>query len=335
MKQRLNIIVLSDISSDPTGQDFGKELETDEAWKTEHDVLAALQTLGHTAQLICLYKSIQPLLDAIAAQKPDLIFNLVEQFDDNPVFEKNIAALIELLGIPITGTGTVGLTLCKHKGVAQSLLAYHRIRVPKFTVFHRGETIRRPAKMEYPLFVKGLRIEGSVGIAKSSFVENDAELKERVLFIHDHLNQDALVEQYIDGRECYVSILGNTRLTAFPLRELDFGKIPPDEPRFATYKIKWDEDYRKRWKIRYRFATDLPAGLERQIHNVCKRAYRILQIRGYGRLDVRVRADGQIFLLEANPNPFLSSVEDFAESAEKGGLTFEALIASLLRLALA
>jgi D-alanine-D-alanine ligase len=333
MKKSLDILVLTDVSVDPTNQDFEKEVKTEEIWQTEKDVLAALKSNGHTVRLVCIFNSIQPLIDAVNAQRPDLIFNLCEQFNDQPIYEKNIAACIELLGIPMTGTGPVGLTLCKNKGITQSLLAYHRIRVPQFAIFRRGDRIRRPARLKFPLFVKGLRIEGSVGIAKSSFVETDAELAERVEFFHTKMDQDALVEEFVDGRELYVSIMGNTRLRVFPFREITFGKMPPDAPRFATYKMKWDQEYRRHWNIRYTFAKDLPEDLARRITHISKRAYRILQLRGYGRMDLRVRPDGTVFVLEANPNPFLSSEEDFAESAKKTGLTFVQLIERIVRLA--
>lgn len=333
MAQTLSIIVLSDVSANPAEQDFSQELLTED-WKTERNVMTALTALGHAPRLVCVYNSVQPLLDAVQAQRPDLIFNLAEQFNNNPSFEKNLAALLELLGIPFTGTSSAGLTLCKDKWVTQTLLSYHRIRVPKFAIIHRGQKICRPARLTYPLFVKGLSIEGSVGIAKSSFVTNDAELKERVEFIHTRISQAALVEQFVDGREFYVSILGNHRLQVFPLRELTFGELPPDEPKIATYKVKWDEDYRKRWKIRYQAARNLPDGAEDTIRRLCKRAYRLLQLRGYARFDIRLRDDGQVYILEANPNPFLANDEDFAESAAKAGLTYDTLIERIVGLAL-
>ena len=334
MAKPLSIVVLSDVSADPANQDFSAELKT-ESWKTERDVMAALQSLGHHAQLVCVYNSLQPLIDAIREHRPDLVFNLAEQFNNNPNFEKNLAALLELMGLPFTGTGAAGLTLCKDKWVTQTLLSYHRIRVPKFAIIHRGQTIRRPARLSYPLFVKGLSIEGSVGIAKSSVVNTDAELSERVQFIHDRLGQTALVEQYVDGRELYVGVLGNTRLQVFPFRELTFGELPPDEPRIATYKVKWDEEYRKRWKIRYQSARGLDDRIAEKIRRTCKRAYRLLQLRGYARFDIRVREDGTIYVLEANPNPFLAKDEDFAESAAKAELSYNTLIERIVQLALA
>ncbi len=334
MAKPLYILVLSDVSADPTDQDFSEELKSED-WKTERDILVALKHLGHEARLVCVYNSLQPLLDAVHERRPDVVFNVAEQFNNNPNYEKNLAALLELLNIPFTGTGSTGLALCKDKWVTQTLLSYHHIRVPKFTIMQRGQKIYRPARLTYPLFVKGLSIEGSVGIAKSSFVTNDTELQERVEFIHARLEQAALVEQYVDGRELYVSILGNHRLQVFPMRELTFGELPPEEPRIATYKVKWDEEYRKRWKIRYQATRDLPDGAEEKIRRLCKRAYRLLQLRGYARFDIRLREDGQIYILEANPNPHLSKDEDYAESAAKAEMPYDLLIERILQLAVA
>jgi D-alanine-D-alanine ligase len=164
-------------------------------------------------------------------------------------------------------------------------------------------------------------------------VETDEQLVERVAFIHEKFQQDAIVEEYIHGRELYVSVLGNDRLQVFPIREMLFQEIPPDEPRFASFKAKWDEDYRKRWGIRNCFATDLDAALVKKIERVCKRIYRLLALTGYARIDLRLTADGQIVFIEANPNPMLAADEDFAQSAAKAGLAFPQLVEKLLALA--
>lgn len=331
--KRLRIMILGDISSPPPAdQDFSAELPT-ETWACERQVIQALHALGHQARLICLYDRIEPLLDAIHAERPDLIFNLTEQFHDQPFMERNIAGLIELLGIPYTGTGPTGLMLCKNKALTKKLLSYHRLRTPHFAIFHRKQPIASVKQLRFPLFVKGIREEASVGIAQASFVEDEAALRERVAFVHEHLAQDALVEEYIDGRELYVSILGNERLQILPLRELHFGTIPEDGPRFATFTIKWDEAYRKRWEIASRPATDLPQELLAQISTICKRAYRVLHIRGYGRIDIRLTADGQVYILEANPNPHIANDEDFSLAAQAAGLDYEALLARIIRLA--
>lgn len=331
--KHLDIIVLSDVSEPPPrDQDFTHDLKKDN-WRTEYDVLFSLRESGHTARLICLYDSVTPLIDAVTAQRPDLIFNIAEQFRDQTVLERNIAAFLELLGIPYTGSGPTGLTLCRHKAMAKKILTYHRIRIPHFAIYHRHRAFHPPRNLKYPLFVKGAREEASIGISKSSFVDQEGALAERVQFIHDSLNQDALVEEFIEGREIYVSIVGNHRLTVFPLRELNFGDMPPDEPRFATFTMKWDEAYRKKWNIRNTFVDPLPNGIEQKISHISRRVYRALQIQGYGRIDLRLRPDGDVVVLEANPNPFLAAGEDFALSAKKAGLPHTALVNRIVRLA--
>jgi D-alanine-D-alanine ligase len=173
-----------------------------------------------------------------------------------------------------------------------------------------------------------------VGIALDSFVESDEAFEERVRFIHERLNQEALAEEYIEGREIYVSLLGNDRLRVFPFREVIFTAIPEDQPKFSTYKAKWDDAYRKRWGIRNIFVESLPNGMNQRIADICRAAYRALRIRGYGRIDLRVTPSGEIVILEANPNPNLDRDDEFAQSAMKAGLTYPRLVQRIVTLAL-
>src|SRR5260221_5681415 len=238
-------------------------------------------------------------------------------------------------GLPFTGSGSTGLTLCKHKAISKKILGYHRIRVPDFTVIARGKRATRPGGLKFPIVVKPLKEEASYGISQASFVETDEQLRERVQFIRSSHDSDAIAEEYIAGRELYVSLLGNERLSVFPSRELVFAQVPPDEPRIATFRAKWDEAYRKRWGLSYQFAKALDPALERRIVQTCKRIYRLLTIDGYARLDLRVTEAGEIYFLEANPNPHLAADEDFAQSAHKAGLSYPRLIERILRTGLA
>jgi D-alanine-D-alanine ligase len=240
-----------------------------------------------------------------------------------------------MMEIPYTGSSPTGLTLCKNKAMAKEILGYHRIRVPESAVFPRGCVVRRPKRLTFPLFIKPLKEEASYGISQDSFVETDQALEERVRFVHEKMNQDALAEEYIEGRELYVSILGNGRLRAFPIREVIFSEIPEGKPRFATFKAKWDDAYRKRWGIQNIFAAPLPEGVAQRIAKICKKVYRVLQIRGYGRIDLRLTLAGEVVVLEANPNPNLDRDDEFAQSAMKSGLTYEGLVQRILHLALA
>jgi D-alanine-D-alanine ligase len=218
--------------------------------------------------------------------------------------------------------------------MAKELLAYHKIRVPNFAIFSPGSGIKRPRRLKFPLFIKPLKEEGSVGISLDSFVDTDEAFEERVRFIHERMNQEALAEEYIEGRELYVSILGNERLRVFPFREVIFSGVPIDQPKFSTFKAKWDDAYRKRWGIQNIFAEPMANGAAQRIVKICKAAYRALRIRGYGRIDLRITPEGEIVILEANPNPNLDREDEFAQSAMKAGLSYDKLIQQVLKLAL-
>jgi D-alanine-D-alanine ligase len=259
---------------------------------------------------------------------------LTEHFNAVSAYDRNVAGLLEMMGVPYTGSSPTGLTLCKNKGMAKELLAYHKIRVPNFAIFSPGATIKRPSRLRFPLFIKPAEEEASYGISLDSFVENDEAFEERVRFIHERMNQAALAEEYIVGREIYVSLLGNDRLRVFPFREVIFTEVPEGQPRFSTFKAKWDDAYRKRWGIQNVFAEPFPNGAEQRIVKICKAVYRALRIHGYGRIDLRVTPEGEIVILEANPNPNLDRDDEFAQSAAKAGLTYPRLVQRILKLAL-
>jgi D-alanine-D-alanine ligase len=218
--------------------------------------------------------------------------------------------------------------------MAKELLAYHRIRVPNFAIYSPGAAIKRPSRLKFPLFIKPAEDEASYGIALDSFVEDDGAFEELIRFIHERMNQPALAEEYIEGREIYVSLLGNNSLRVLPFREVIFSEMPDDQPKFSTFKAKWDEAYRKRWGIKNVFAESFPNGTDQRIAAICKSVYRALRIRGYGRIDLRVTPAGEVVVLEANPNPNLDRDDEFAQSALKAGLSFPHLVQRLIKLAL-
>jgi D-alanine-D-alanine ligase len=326
VKKKLKVLVLSDGTS-PTcvDQDFTKEMTTKD-WKTEADVMAALGKLGHTAEHLAIYDDVDLMRQKLETFAPHILFNLVEQFRNNPGFDQNIASFFELQGLPFTGCGATGLTLCKHKGISKKILHYHGIHVPHFVVIPRGQRIARPKQLQFPILVKPVKEEASYGISQASFVETDEQFRERVAFIHEKRNADAIAEQYIDGRELYVSLMGNVRLTVFPIREMTFGEVPPSEPKIATYSAKWDDEYRKRKGLRNEFAEGLDPALVGEIEGTCKRIYRLLTIDGYARIDLRLTPANEVYFIEANPNPHLAADEDFALSAGKAGLAYPQLI---------
>ncbi len=334
MKKKLKVLVLFD-GDRPTkiDEDLSKEMKHKD-WKTESDVMTALGTLGHTAEHLAIFDDVDLVRQKLESFAPDVLFNLVEQFKNNPGFDQNIVSLLEMQDLPFTGCGSTGLTLCKHKGISKKILHYHGIHVPNFVVIPRGQRIARPKQLQFPILVKPVKEEASYGISRSSFVENDDQFKERVAFIHEKLDSDVIAEEYIEGRELYVSLMGNVRLTVFPIRELIFRDVPPNEPKVATFKAKWDEEYRKRWGLENQFADRLDPALIAEITETCKRIYRLLTINGYARIDLRLNATNELYFIEANPNPHLAEDEDFAQSAAKAGLVYPELIDRLVRLGL-
>jgi D-alanine-D-alanine ligase len=270
----------------------------------------------------------------IDEQKPHIVFNLLEDFHDVPIYDQNLVSYLELLRVPYTGCNPRGLMLARDKAISKTLLYYHRVPVPEFAVFRLDRAVRRPKRLPFPLIVKSLTKEGSAGIALPSIVDNDEKLAERVRFVHQRLGTDAIAERYVEGRELYVGVLGNHRLQVFPVWELFFTKMPDDVPRIATARVKWNPDYQKKHGIKTDAAKDLPEALVQRIQHLCKRIYRVLQLNGYARIDLRLDGEGRIYVLEANPNPQLANGEDFAESAGRAGVTYGALLARILGLGL-
>ena len=333
-RPRLKVLALFDATSPTTmDQDFSSELATEE-WRTESDVLRALRRLGHTVEHLAIFDDLDLLRRKIESFAPDVIFNLADQFKNNRAFDQHIVAYLELHGVPFTGCGSTALTLCKHKAISKKILGYHGIRVPDFATVAKGDRPVRPKRLKFPILIKPVNEEASFGIAQASFVETDEQFNDRVRFIHESFSADAIAEEYIEGRELYVSILGDERLRVFPIRELVFKKVPPDEPKIATFKAKWDEAYRKDWGLENRFAQGLDPSVVRAIHRTCRRIYRLLTIDGYGRLDLRLTPAGEPVFIEANPNPMLAAEEDFAQSAAAAGLTYPKLIGRIVRLGL-
>jgi D-alanine-D-alanine ligase len=304
-------------------------------WKTEFDVCDGLRKLGHEVFAQGVAGDLAPIRDAMRDFKPDLAFNLLEAFDDVVTWDQNVVAYLEMMRLPYTGCNSRGLLLGRDKALAKKLLTYHRIRVPDFALFPIGRTVRRPRRLGFPLIVKSLTFDASIGISQASLVDTDERLAERVRFIHESLGTDAIAEQYIEGRELYVGVLGNHRLLALPVWELFFANLPEDRPRIATERLKSAAAYRDRYGINTGQAKDLPPELTQRIHSMCKRIYRALNLSGYARIDLRLDSNGDVFVLEANPNPELASGEDFADSAAAAGLDYGALLQRIVNLGLA
>jgi D-alanine-D-alanine ligase len=332
--KKLRVLVLTHESLVPPDSLAGQSQQEIDEWQTEYDVMSCLRQAGHEVQVLGLYDNLGDLRARITDWQPDVAFNLLQEFQGIVTYDQHIVAYLELMRQPYTGCNPRGMLLSRDKVLSKQILAYHRIPTPQFMVFHRGRRYRLSKKLSYPLFVKSATEDASLGISQASIVEDRAHLKERIDFIHEHTRTDALVEEYIEGRELYVAVDGNERLTTYPVWEMDFGTLPDVMAGIATRKVKWDRKYQQKHGIRTGKAADLGAPAEEQLRRYSKRIYRALHLSGYARMDFRLRPDGRVYLLEANCNPNLSKEEDFAAAAANGGVTYEALLERLLRLGL-
>jgi D-alanine-D-alanine ligase len=301
-------------------------------WRTEYDVISTLKSLGHEVMPLGVHDDLGDIRRAAEEWKPHIAFNLLEGFDDVTIFDQNVVSHLELLKLPYTGCNPRGLLLARDKSLSKKLLAYHRIDVPGFEVCRIGRPIRRLKNRRYPLIVKSLTQEASIGIAQASVVDSEEKLRERVAFIHESIGTAAIVEQYIEGRELYVGLIGNQTLQALPVWELFFTNMPADSKRIATDRVKWSVKYQKKYGIESGPAKDLPEGLAERIQHLCKRTYRALEVSGFARVDLRLDGDGHVWVIEANPNPQIAKGEDFAASAEKAGIPYDSLLQRIVNL---
>jgi D-alanine-D-alanine ligase len=328
----VKVLVLFDVARPATpGETFSpRALKEEEDKQTEADVLACLERLGHQVDTLAVFDDVVSILEKLKEFTPDVVFNLTESFHSNRAHEPNIPALLDLMRVRYTGAKPDGLILCKDKALAKKVLLYHRLRVPHFVISPESRPLKRLRRFVFPAFVKPVAEESSDGIAKASFAKSEEEALERAHFIHEKFQCDALIEEYIEGRELYLSVMGNRKLMVFPPREIFFEQMPEDEPKFATFKAKWDDAYRKKWGIKNGPARELPEGLQEKLTRLARKVYRVLKIRGLGRIDVRLTSAGEIVIIEANPNPSLAREEDFAQSAAAAGLDYDQLIQKIL-----
>ncbi|UCF68629.1 MAG: D-alanine--D-alanine ligase [Acidobacteriota bacterium] len=302
--------------------------------KLEFDVISALQELGHEVFPVEIGDELSIIRRAIEDSQPHITFNLLTHFHHQAIYTSYVVSYLELLKVPYTGCNARGLLFADHKALSKKIMMWHRLPVPRFVLFRRGQTARKPKRLDFPLFVKSAAEHASLGVAQASIVRDVESLKSRVSFIHERVGTDALVEEYIEGRELYVTILGNRRLQACPLWELKFGSLPEGTQPVATRRVKWDEKYRKKLDVSLARVEDLSEPLVRRIESVSKRVYRALELSGYARIDLRLTPEGRFFVLEANPNADLSYGEVVAESAEAAGIQYELFVQKLITLGL-
>ena len=303
-------------------------------WKTEYDVVSALENLGHETRIVGVADDLAAIREHVQSFRPHVLFNLLMEFRDVGAFQVHLASYLELLGVPYTGCNPRGILLSRDKAVCKKILGYHRIPTPAFVVFRRRRAVRVPRALRFPLIVKSVDEEASFGIAQASVVRNERQLGERVEFIHERVQTDALAEEYVEGRELTQSILGNRRLLTFPTWEMVFGNLPDASVAIATERAKYDLDYQKRVGIDIGPARDLPEEIERRITAVARRIYRALGLSGYARIDLRLAEDGRFFVLEANATPDVAQDEEFATAARAAGIDYPMLIQRILSLGL-
>lgn len=331
--KRLRVLVLMHEDLVPPDQVNGHDLKTVE-WRTEYDVVSTLKKLGHDVRPLGVKSELSVIRSAIEEWKPHITFNLLEEFDGVAVYDQHVVSYLELLHVPYTGCNPRGLMLARDKALTKKVLAFHRIPYPEFLEVPQGRTVKRPKWLTFPLIVKSVSEEASLGISQASIVEDDDKLKERVAFIHTSVGSGALIERYIEGREFYVGVIGNGHLHVLPVWELIMDKLPDAAKRIATERVKWSRKYQAKYGITSREAKNLPEGKAEEIRHLAKRVYRALGLSGYARIDMRMDAEGQLYVLEANPNPQIAQDEDFADSAEKAGYDYKALLQELLNVGL-
>jgi D-alanine-D-alanine ligase len=330
--KRLRVLVLVHPDLIPPESSKGYTEQEKNVWKTEYDVVTTLRTAGHEVRPLGVHDELKPIRDDIEAWKPDVVFTLLEQFHGEAVYDQNVISYLELLRVPYTGCNPRGLMLARGKDLSKTLVQHHRVPVPDFAVFPMHRKVKRPARLALPLIVKSINEDASYGISQASVVDSDDKLVERVKFIHERIGTAAIAEQYIEGREIYVGIVGNDRLLVLPVWELQFKNMPQGDWLIATEKVKHDTDYQERRGILHGPAKDLTPELTARIQGLAKRIYRTLELDGYARIDFRLAADGTPYFLEANPNPEIAESEEFATAARHVGINYPDLLQRILAL---
>ncbi len=296
-------------------------------------VARTLRRLGHRVSILGVHGDVNRLIAGLKRRRPDLVFNLMEMFGDNVFGDIPVTGLLDLLGLRYTGSGPGELYLSQDKGLTKKLLAFEEILYPRFAVFSRDTAFETGGNLRMPLFVKPLRSDSSLGIGGKSLVHDAVALMERVTAIRKELNDSALAEEFIEGREFYVGVLGNIQAKALPPVEIDFTGFPDGVPKVMDSKAKWDERS-KEYKGTKSVMAQLPDELRARLQKVAVDAYRALRVRDYGRVDIRLTDTGDIYVLEVNASCDLEKGSEFAMSAAAAGMDYPRLIEQIVNLAL-
>jgi len=298
--------------------------------EVEEEVAEALTKLGHEPVLHELDGTTKSLL-GLARLDCDLVFNLCESFGDDDTADFKVAGFLELIGKKYTGSGTHGLMLAQDKAIAKKIFSFHGIHTPTFAKSFRGR-LDFSHDLQFPVIVKPAREDGSIGIEFSAVVNSIRELMERMDWLHANFDSPVLIEEYIEGREMYVGVLGNDKHEALPIVELDLSKLPDGTPRIAAAEVKWGKGTKAYRDTKSVIASDLSEEIVASLQQTAVAAYHALELRDYGRVDMRLQPDGRVQVIEVNPNPWLSSRAEFAMAARKSGRTYTQLIEEIVEL---
>lgn len=295
-------------------------------------VYEALKRSGHNPVYVRLDGTRDSLID-LARSQTDLLFNMVESFAGNDSQDTDVAGYLELLGRRFTGSGSSGLYLAQDKNLAKKIFTFHGIHTPYFSTVYRGRT-EHSHDIQFPVIVKPAREDGSIGIQFGAVCTSIKELMERIDYIHAEFDSPALIEEYIEGRELYVGVVGNEKPEALPVVELDLSKLPEGTPKIAGSEVKWEEDTEAYKTTKPFFPDDLADDVVTKLQETAVQAYSALQLRDYGRIDFRLAADGAVHVLEVNPNPYLLPTAEFSMAAKKSGRSYVELIDEIVSAAM-
>jgi D-alanine-D-alanine ligase len=329
------VIVLCHEDLVPPARCKGLSRRAIDAFRTEWDVASGLRRAGHEVRFVGISDDLEPLRQGVEAWRPHAVFNLLMEFRNEGALQAQVAAYLELLGVPATGPDARAIAVTRDKALAKRILLYHGLPTPAFALHPRRGPAEGVASLAFPQIVKSREEEASLGIAQASLVRDRVRLRERVAFVHRRIGTDAIVEEYVDGRELTVGVIGNSRPSALPAWELRFARLPQTSAAIATARAKFDDAYRRRLGIRSGRARGLSPQAEAGIRRLATRAYRVLGLSGYGRIDLRLPADGPAQVIEVNATPDVARSEDFAASARAAGIPYPRLLERILGLALA
>mgnify|MGYP005844473383 CR=1 FL=1 len=292
-----------------------------------------LESVGFTAYTLNIKDNLELLLKNLGENKPDVIFNFVEIFNDNPRLEMNIVGIYELLGIPYTGAPAMGLANCQNKVLAKRLLSSAGIRIPHFFIIH-AKTVRYPHNLKYPLLIKPAFEDASVGIENDSIVNNGKQLKTRIEYVLKQFHQPALIEEYIEGRELNVAVMGDKSLRVLPISEIDFSKMPDHLHNIVSFQAKWDPHHESYHKTIPICPAPLPKNIEKRAKELAFKAFKVMGCRDYARVDMRLSKDNKLYVLEVNPNPDITEGAGFMRSAQHAGMSYAQALKRIVNYAL-